>query len=130
MSGNCQGILNQLKCGNSDDAIVTAHIRRMGKVLFSQVSVCSHPGRVPQSQVLSQVRSTCYAAGSMPLAFRQEDCLVQKFWNFCLLYLPAYHLGSSRFGLESILDSGFMENVEFLHPVILLPKKILLSELL
>ena len=93
----------------------------MVKVLFSQVSVCPHPGGtpvpgslpgpfqgVPQSQVLSQVTGprsflggipwqgqdgvspsqdfgpppplgqngrarTCYAVGSMPLAFTQDD---------------------------------------------------------
>ena len=33
---------------------ITARIRRMGKVMFSQVSVHSHP-RLPQSQVLFQV---------------------------------------------------------------------------
>ena len=32
-----------------------ACIQRMEKILFSQVSVCSHQGGVPQSQVLSQV---------------------------------------------------------------------------
>ena len=45
-----------------------------GKVLFSQVSVCSHLGRGYPYR--SSVACTCYVAGGVPLAFTQEDFLV------------------------------------------------------
>ena len=42
--------------------VFTARIRRMGKVLYLQVSVCPPPG-VPQSQVLSQVTGPRFFPG-------------------------------------------------------------------
>ena len=45
--------------------IFTARIRRIGKVMFSQVSIHLHPGGVPQSQVLSQVLSRRYPSPSL-----------------------------------------------------------------
>ena len=50
----CQPFTDWLKRNDADNHFITCRIRRMGKVLFSQVSVCPHPGCAPV-QVLSQV---------------------------------------------------------------------------
>ena len=48
--------------------VITTRIRMMGKVLFSQVSVCPHPGKgVPQSQVFSQVTGSRSFPGGIPV---------------------------------------------------------------
>ena len=47
--------------------LITARIRRMGKVLFSHVSVCPHPRQgVPQSHVLFQVTGSRNFLGVYP----------------------------------------------------------------
>ena len=51
--------------------VITARIRRMGKVIFSQGSARSHPRGVPKSQVLSQVSGLRSFPGGTPvLAWR------------------------------------------------------------
>ena len=72
----------------------------------------SHSGLdwVPPISRQSSIESTCYVAGGMPLAFTQEDFLVEYVLSFCCFEILEFFLNNTNLAFLTFLyktDEGF-----------------------